>query len=200
MSKLKTYFTPVLDQIVESHGRETALAWGIIWRLSRKHGHTQARHEFMADLCGVSVKTFYRHLRILLDAGKVEDLDPGKTAAAHRYKPLYYELPRYLAPGWTKENYLEYVYQTPEDPGFDPRAGMIPKEELEYMRYEFSRLRDRLHIGLVAKAAPRCIECGTYRNLTMDHVVPLARGGQNTIANLQWLCQSCNSKKGASCE
>jgi 5-methylcytosine-specific restriction endonuclease McrA len=32
-------------------------------------------------------------------------------------------------------------------------------------------------------------------NLTVDHVIPLSRGGDNTLANLQLLCKSCNSKK-----
>jgi len=42
-----------------------------------------------------------------------------------------------------------------------------------------------------------CLRCGVTEKICLDHVVPLAHGGKNTAANLQPLCRSCNSKKGA---
>ena len=42
----------------------------------------------------------------------------------------------------------------------------------------------------------RCMKCGSKKNLEIDHVVPLARGGSNRLENLQLLCQSCNRMKG----
>jgi len=42
----------------------------------------------------------------------------------------------------------------------------------------------------------KCLCCGAARELTVDHVVPLARGGRNDIGNLQLLCQACNRRKG----
>ncbi|MDY0390597.1 HNH endonuclease [Desulfobulbus oligotrophicus] len=34
-----------------------------------------------------------------------------------------------------------------------------------------------------------------YHNLTMDHVIPLARGGRSTRDNLVPCCRECNTKK-----
>lgn len=42
----------------------------------------------------------------------------------------------------------------------------------------------------------KCLICGTSDNLTLDHAVPVSRGGENSIENLQTLCKSCNAKKG----
>jgi 5-methylcytosine-specific restriction endonuclease McrA len=41
-----------------------------------------------------------------------------------------------------------------------------------------------------------CLRREPEIELTHDHVKPLAMGGENTIANSQMLCRSCNSRKG----
>lgn len=40
-----------------------------------------------------------------------------------------------------------------------------------------------------------CLRCGATENLSVDHVIPLCRGGDNAAGNLQPLCRRCNSKK-----
>lgn len=42
-----------------------------------------------------------------------------------------------------------------------------------------------------------CRRCGSHRNLTVDHIHPIALGGTDDLDNLQTLCGSCNSSKGA---
>lgn len=44
----------------------------------------------------------------------------------------------------------------------------------------------------------RCLKCGSSNDLSIDHVVPLSKGGDNDTDNLQTLCKTCNSSKGAS--
>ncbi|XP_057722901.1 uncharacterized protein LOC130936764 [Arachis stenosperma] len=41
-----------------------------------------------------------------------------------------------------------------------------------------------------------CQYCSSHENLTIDHVVPTARGGEWTWENLVTACSKCNSKKG----
>ncbi len=51
--------------------------------------------------------------------------------------------------------------------------------------------QQKLSIGL-------CYYCGKSfkpKKLTMDHIVPLARGGRSTKENLVACCKGCNNKK-----
>ncbi len=51
-------------------------------------------------------------------------------------------------------------------------------------------------LGLCSKYDNKCLACGDIANLTIDHIIPISRGGKNDIGNIQPLCMVCNSKKG----
>jgi 5-methylcytosine-specific restriction endonuclease McrA len=42
-----------------------------------------------------------------------------------------------------------------------------------------------------------CLECGSRRDLTVDHILAESKGGPLTMENARTLCRSCNSRKGA---
>ena len=41
----------------------------------------------------------------------------------------------------------------------------------------------------------RCVYCRVKTKLTIDHVIPLSRGGSHSWENLVLACQTCNSSK-----
>lgn len=43
-----------------------------------------------------------------------------------------------------------------------------------------------------------CVQCRRTESLEYDHVIPVSRGGESTIDNLQLLCRRCNRSKRAS--
>jgi 5-methylcytosine-specific restriction endonuclease McrA len=57
------------------------------------------------------------------------------------------------------------------------------------------RTRNRRTARAVIAASPVCADCGATRDLTSDHVVPLAQGGSNA-GRQRTLCRPCNSRRG----
>jgi CRISPR/Cas system Type II protein with McrA/HNH and RuvC-like nuclease domain len=65
---------------------------------------------------------------------------------------------------------------------------------LNFVKYRIHKLkinRQRLY----RRDNHECGYCGSKRNLTIDHIIPKSRGGQNTWMNLVTCCSSCNRLK-----
>jgi 5-methylcytosine-specific restriction endonuclease McrA len=67
----------------------------------------------------------------------------------------------------------------------------------ECLRYRKKKIPRPLRIKCFKKNKYRCVYCGGYKNLSADHIVPESKGGKLILENLQTLCRSCNSRKGA---
>ena len=46
------------------------------------------------------------------------------------------------------------------------------------------------------KYGKKCLKCGSEECISLDHIIPVKKGGKNELDNLQPLCKSCNSSKG----
>lgn len=42
-----------------------------------------------------------------------------------------------------------------------------------------------------------CLMCGSTENQSLDHIIPLSRGGRHSVGNITTLCLECNIKKRA---
>ena len=40
----------------------------------------------------------------------------------------------------------------------------------------------------------RCNYCGSIKNLHIHHIIPLSKGGQNSLGNLEIVCRDCHLK------
>lgn len=50
---------------------------------------------------------------------------------------------------------------------------------------------------ILAEANGHCHYCGKEAKLTLDHVIPLSKGGKHSKDNVVAACRRCNSSKGA---
>ena len=62
-------------------------------------------------------------------------------------------------------------------------------------RLERRSLSDKIRALVIVRDSGRCRRCGSARNLEVDHIVPLSRGGDSEERNLQTLCRRCNRRK-----
>lgn len=88
------------------------------------------------------------------------------------------------------------------------RDGLKTKEDLwlleEWLEVPYKvaakrwgKIAKRKGAVIFARDGHQCLICQATTDLTVDHIIPLARGGSNDDDNLRTLCRSCNSRKGA---
>lgn len=92
-----------------------------------------------------------------------------------------------LAPGgYQVHDYLDY------NPS---KAEVEARTALQRRRSEWHTVRLFLSKRVFQRDGSRCQYCGSTEQLTVDHIIPLARGESHHLSNLQTLCRSCNSRK-----
>lgn len=78
------------------------------------------------------------------------------------------------------------------------RIKVIQQNRKASLRGDGGKITKKQWEDLCNKYGNRCLCCGRDDlKLTIDHVVPVKLGGRNVIDNIQPLCGSCNSRKGA---
>lgn len=77
------------------------------------------------------------------------------------------------------------------------RKGMMksPGRELPFDRYAIREFMN-LQVGFLAIPCPYCGRAMDILSLTLDHIVPVSRGGSLGFDNLEPACDSCNRQKG----
>lgn len=76
-------------------------------------------------------------------------------------------------------------------------AYLLRNGDIEHLRHYISANRQRIYNEIAERDGEACKHCGTAQRLEIDHIQALSRGGTNEMGNLQFLCRTCNGKKGA---
>lgn len=71
----------------------------------------------------------------------------------------------------------------------------IPHELRAIIRKEFRDNRAEFLTAIIERDGQFCARCQTTERLSIDHIMPVSRGGTNALDNLRLLCRPCNSKK-----
>lgn len=98
----------------------------------------------------------------------------------------------------------------------DEEIGLLLMEHVDKERVKFERLRrkfssseilevaavrerisEEVRIAVWRRDGGKCARCGSREKLEYDHIVPVSKGGGNTVRNIELLCERCNRSKGA---
>jgi 5-methylcytosine-specific restriction endonuclease McrA len=106
----------------------------------------------------------------------------------NREKYLAYEKKRYLA---NPEKFREYGRKHAKENPHIYRTANYRRSAREQDCNDLTKEQAKLLIDNYKF----CIYCDCKDNLTVDHIIPLAKGGRNTLSNLVVACWDCNNAK-----
>lgn len=86
-----------------------------------------------------------------------------------------------------------------EGDAYDTWTPPDPPGATRQRRYSAAKIAPAKRRYVYDRDSYMCRRCGTLDDLSIDHIIPRSRGGGNEVENLQTLCRSCNSSKGAKC-
>jgi hypothetical protein len=91
---------------------------------------------------------------------------------------------------------------------------LLVQEEFDAERRKFERLKlkfsdgnaerkrnprqgipEEVRIAVWRRDGGACAKCGSREKLEYDHIVPVSRGGSDTVRNIELLCEACNRSK-----
>lgn len=140
------------------------------------------RRKYPEKNCNFCQKTFYSYKNTKVGAKSYCSRD---CANKGRIKPIEEKKKR-------QYEYVKKYRQDNPDKARQYKNNRRARElgaEGKFTAEEWSSLKE--------KHNQMCALCKKVEKLTVDHIVPLSKGGANYITNIQPLCMPCNSKKSA---
>lgn len=81
------------------------------------------------------------------------------------------------------------------------------RRKFERLKHKFSQaeridkegrreiIPEEVRIAVWRRDEGKCVKCGSRENLEYDHIIPVSKGGSNTVRNIELLCEKCNREK-----
>jgi len=57
------------------------------------------------------------------------------------------------------------------------------------------KIPENVRVAVWRRDEGKCVKCGSRENLEYDHIIPISKGGSNTVRNIELLCEKCNREK-----
>lgn len=146
--------------------------------------------KFTCCQCGEAQQHFHNHF-FPYEMPKVHGITDGKNL--YCIECIVKKCARALS--FTTPEVAERIEHMVSDYRYQPERK--PKTELQRKRDLFSKkYSGKKRREFMEKYEFRCCKCSSFKELHIDHIIPLSKGGSNDEDNLQLLCSECNLAKG----
>lgn len=141
-------------------------------------------------------------IRTMLELAMRHKNDPYLNACANGAADVFVSDTDYCGPGRmyiTIEAYLRSKQEYEERQRQDAAKRNAKRLHTANRRAEFQRVRSDLYLAIIARGdAHVCFVegCEVVDDLTLDHIIPLSLGGDDSLPNLRFACRKHNSQRG----
>ena len=125
---------------------------------------------------------------VFISEGKVE----GINIRFYHYKDVWYYTELSL-----KEDEIQILIEDTETRKLEKVHRHINRAKSVGKSIRRVRVPEDVQIFVWNRDGGNCVVCGSQEKLEYDHIIPIAKGGNNTARNIQLLCESCNRSKGS---
>lgn len=88
------------------------------------------------------------------------------------------------------------IYKKYYDTAINELFGLAKHYLPQIFKLQRKNINKQLREQILKKYGYKCVKCNSKEELTIDHIKPYSKGGDENLNNLQPLCKSCNSVKG----
>lgn len=132
-----------------------------------------------------SMKTWISRVKFCSRQCRAKEANPNGTQGSFR-KEMFIDKTKH--PRWIDGRSTTKEYKT-----LYARNGKIKRRFGERGRFTYVEWMNlKKQYGYMCLC---CKKCEPIIKLEVDHIIPLIKGGQNIIANIQPLCRDCNGQK-----
>jgi hypothetical protein len=156
--------------------------------------YRQKQREFIKNAAiEIEKESLERPVRFKLFKNSISD--DGSDVNYCMYRSIIYKCDR---PDYSDE---ELIYQLME---LEDKE----RQKFERLKHKFSLAKqeekakikrlpipEEVRIAVWRRDDGRCVKCGSRERLEYDHIIPLSKGGSDTVRNIELLCEKCNREK-----
>lgn len=134
-----------------------------------------------------SRRYYEKHKKEIINRSKIyrKNNPEVNRRAVKKWRENNLEKARKLVSDWSKKNRIKRNYN---------RAQRIYQKKAN----GYEKISKKQWDDICEIFGNKCFYCKKKKKLTMDHYIPLKKGGSHTFENLVPACSSCNCQKGAS--